>query len=207
MAGCDPPELELGSGVVGKRLVDRLARIRCLLLSRRAGIRIHGGARLDLTVRFSVPVDPGSGTGSLEIRRGVRVAQGALIACYGGHIVLEENVYVGPGAILYGHGGLRVGRDTMIAAGCVLVPANHAVDTTGCRRVQPVSQHGIDVGEDVWLGARVVVLDGVRIGEGAVVGAGAVVARSVEPRTVVVGVPARPIAETRARSSTTGEGG
>jgi chloramphenicol O-acetyltransferase type B len=49
------------------------------------------------------------------------------------------------------------------------------------------------VGNDVWVGARALILDGVTIGDGAIVAAGAVVARNVEPYSVVAGVPARPI--------------
>lgn len=51
----------------------------------------------------------------------------------------------------------------------------------------------IVIGNDVWIGGRAVILRGVTIGDGAVVGAGAVVTRDVEPYTVVAGVPARPI--------------
>jgi acetyltransferase-like isoleucine patch superfamily enzyme len=50
---------------------------------------------------------------------------------------------------------------------------------------------GIVVGDDVWLGFGVVVLDGVRIGKGAVVGAGSVVTRDIPDNAIAVGVPAR----------------
>ena len=51
----------------------------------------------------------------------------------------------------------------------------------------------IRIGNDVWIGANATVLPGVTIGDGAVVAAGAVVTRDVEPLTVVGGVPARPL--------------
>jgi acetyltransferase-like isoleucine patch superfamily enzyme len=56
--------------------------------------------------------------------------------------------------------------------------------------VQPVR-----IGNHVWIGARAMVLRGVTIGDGAIVGAGAVVTRDVPPRTLVAGVPARVIRE------------
>lgn len=49
------------------------------------------------------------------------------------------------------------------------------------------------IGSDVWIGSRVIVLAGVKIGHGAIVAAGAIVARDVEPYTIVGGVPAKPI--------------
>ncbi len=49
----------------------------------------------------------------------------------------------------------------------------------------------IEIGNDVWIGARVVILDGVKIGNGAVIAAGAVVAKDVPPYAIVGGVPAK----------------
>jgi Acetyltransferase (isoleucine patch superfamily) len=49
------------------------------------------------------------------------------------------------------------------------------------------------VGNDVWIGMRVLIMDGVQIGDGAVIGAGSIVTRDVEPYAIVVGVPAKPI--------------
>lgn len=66
-------------------------------------------------------------------------------------------------------------------------------------RTQPKREEDVVVGDDVWLGARVVVTAGVRIGDGCIVGAGAVVTRDLPPGTIAVGVPARVVAE---RSST-----
>ena len=51
----------------------------------------------------------------------------------------------------------------------------------------------ISIGNDVWVGSRAILMRGIHIGDGAVIGAGAVVTRDVEPYTIVGGVPARPI--------------
>ncbi len=51
----------------------------------------------------------------------------------------------------------------------------------------------ICIGNDVWVGSRAILMRGIRIGDGAVIGAGAVVTKDVEPYTIVGGVPARPI--------------
>lgn len=61
-----------------------------------------------------------------------------------------------------------------------------------CKR-EAVTKGGIILGDDVWIGYGAIVLDGVKIGRGGVVAAGAVVANDVEPYTIVGGVPAKPI--------------
>ncbi len=56
-----------------------------------------------------------------------------------------------------------------------------------------MTENVVNIGNDVWIGTKAVVLRGVTIGDGAVIGAGAVVTRDVEPYAVVVGIPARKI--------------
>jgi len=63
---------------------------------------------------------------------------------------------------------------------------------------QPISSRGITVGDDVWIGSQVVVVDGVTIGEHSVIGAGAVVTRDVPPYSVVAGNPAKVLRDRRA---------
>jgi galactoside O-acetyltransferase len=62
-------------------------------------------------------------------------------------------------------------------------------------RDQPTAFEPVVVERDVWIGANATILPGVRVGRGAVVGAGAVVTRDVEPGSVVMGVPARVVRE------------
>jgi acetyltransferase-like isoleucine patch superfamily enzyme len=63
------------------------------------------------------------------------------------------------------------------------------------RRLARPRTSPIDIGENVWLGARVMVMPGVTIGRDAAVGAGSIVTSDVPPRTLVAGVPARVIKE------------
>lgn len=57
--------------------------------------------------------------------------------------------------------------------------------------VDEAKKYGVIIGNDVWIGARVTILGGLKIGDGAVVGAGAVVTKDVPPYTIVGGVPAK----------------
>lgn len=106
--------------------------------------------------------------------------------------------------------GADIGPFTSIANGVVIGGGRHPVEWVG---MSPVFYRGRDsvkkkysefdrapqertvVGADVWIGARAIVMQGVSIGTGAVIGAGAVVTRNVEPFTIVAGVPAKLIGE------------
>jgi acetyltransferase-like isoleucine patch superfamily enzyme len=106
--------------------------------------------------------------------------------------VLGEDVYIGPYSVLYGHGGLTIGSNVLIAGQTMIVPATHRFDSIDAPIAkQGLSAAGIAIADDVWIGCGVKILDGVAIGTGAVVAAGAIVTTSVPPRAVVGGVPAR----------------
>lgn len=93
---------------------------------------------------------------------------------------------------LYGRGGLTIGNDTRIGTGCVFLPMDHIYEDPGTLiRLQGETHEGIKIGNNVWFGADVKVLDGVTIGDGCVIGAGSVVTESIPPYSVAVGVPAR----------------
>jgi acetyltransferase-like isoleucine patch superfamily enzyme len=139
--------------------------------------------------------------GTIAIGTGTVVHRGAMLLPYGGFIRLGKRCRVNPYSVLYGHGGLTVGDHVRIATHCVIVPANHGIALDGGLIAdQPLTRRGVRIGNDVWLGAGVRVLDGAVIGEGCVVAAGAVVRGELEPYGIYAGVPARLV---RKRSPTT----
>ncbi|MDO8435045.1 MAG: acyltransferase [Candidatus Binatus sp.] len=102
-----------------------------------------------------------------------------------------RNVGIHPYVMIYGHGGAEIGDDIRIATSCVIIPAAHVyVDPSIPIRLQGVTQQGVKIENDVWLGARFTVLDGVTIGHGSVIGAGSVVTCNVPPMSIAVGTPA-----------------
>jgi acetyltransferase-like isoleucine patch superfamily enzyme len=165
---------------VGWRYISRGATVRGnVRLGRR--VRIDAGAQLT--------AEPGE---SIELADDSIVMTGSLLMPYGGRIVIGRRVGINPYCVLYGHGGLEIGDDVLIATGCTLVPANHNFDRLDAPiNSQGLTCRGIRIENDVWLGARVTVLDGVTIGHGAVIGAGAVVTRDIPSFAIAVGVPAR----------------
>ncbi|MBN8883166.1 MAG: acyltransferase, partial [Salana multivorans] len=89
-------------------------------------------------------------------------------------------------------GRVRIGDGVRIGASTSILGFDHEFADPGVPvRLQGLRTRGITVEDDVWIGAQVVVLDGVRIGAHSVVGAGAVVTRDVPPYAVAVGNPAR----------------
>jgi acetyltransferase-like isoleucine patch superfamily enzyme len=129
------------------------------------------------------------------IGAGARIEPFALIRCVGGSgdVVIGENCYVNPYCVLYSGNGITLGRDVLLAPGVALVPANHAF----ARRDVPIrlqgflpSKGGIVIEDDVWIGANAVVLDGARIGRGAIIGAGSLVSGQVPAYEIWRGNPA-----------------
>lgn len=130
--------------------------------------------------------------GAISLGPGTIVHRGAMLLPYGGFIRLGKRCRVNPYSVLYGHGGLTVGDYVRIAAHCVIVPSNHGIALDGGLIAdQPLTKRGVRIGNDVWLGAGVRVLDGAVIGDGCVVAAGAVVRGDLEPYGIYAGVPAR----------------
>jgi len=120
------------------------------------------------------------------------VAPYAFLMTYGGSIEIGHHCTVNSFSLLYGKGGLKIGDGVRIGAGVVIIPSNHVFSDTDI----PIYRQGnvgkgICIESDVWIGANCTILDGVRIGQGSVIAAGAVVSKDVEPYSVVGGVPAR----------------
>ncbi|PYG58636.1 acyltransferase [Rhizobium sp. UGM030330-04] len=107
-----------------------------------------------------------------------------------GDIELGENVSINPYACLFGK--VTIGNGVRIASHVSIVGFNHGfddIDTPIYR--QPLTSLGIEIGEDVWIGANAVVLDGVKIGRGAIIAAGATVVKDIPAMAIAGGVPAR----------------
>lgn len=130
--------------------------------------------------------------GIIEIGKETEILHGVLILTYGGNIKIGNNCSINPYTILYGHGNLSIGNNVLIAAHCVIIPANHNFeDISRTINTQGLTKKGIVIEDDVWIGAGCRILDGVHIGQGAVIAAGAVVTKNVSPFAVVGGVPAK----------------
>lgn len=107
---------------------------------------------------------------------------------FGKNITLGANVFINSCCCFQDHGGISIGDGTMIGHQAVLATLNH--DLLPEKRVN-MTALPITIGKNVWIGARVVILPGVRIGDNAVIAAGAVVSKDVPANAVCAGVPAK----------------
>lgn len=116
--------------------------------------------------------------------------------CGGGSLSLGKNVYIGEQCNLRAGGAsITIGDDVMIGSGVSMFATNHGMEA-GIPMIKQAwisESAGVIIGSDVWIGSRSVLLPGCRIGNGAVVAAGAVVRGDVRPGAVVGGIPAKEI--------------
>lgn len=110
-------------------------------------------------------------------------------------VIIGDEVFIGAGSELNISRQIRIGNRVLIASGCRFIDHDHGFAKPGPIRSQLGDEGAIEIGDDSWLGVNVVVLRGVSIGTGAVVGAGAVVTRSIPPNEVWAGIPAKKISE------------
>jgi len=115
-----------------------------------------------------------------------------------GFFSIGDNSYIGCNAVLGAGGGIEIGNHVLIGQSVNIHAENHTFSDPEKRiDEQGVTYQGIIVQDDVWIGSRVVILDGVQIGKGAVIAAGAVVTKSIPEYAVVMGVPARIVGSRR----------
>ncbi|WP_242521555.1 CatB-related O-acetyltransferase [Motiliproteus sp. SC1-56] len=151
---------------------------------------------------------PGVTIRSARVSRKCRIEPGAAIkenVQIGKNVSIGAHTYVNPGTRIF---QAQIGRYCSISYDCLIGGTDHPtrfLTTSPAVYNHPdyiakhptVSANGPppSIGHDVWVGARAVILNGVKIGTGAVIAAGAVVTRDVEPYAVYGGVPARKISE------------
>lgn len=105
------------------------------------------------------------------------------------NLELGDWIAISEGSDIYSVDKIRIGDRTTISQNTFLCCASHDITSP----IMELTYAPITIGKDAWVAARVIVLPGVNIGDGAVVGAGSVVSKTVEPWMIVVGNPAKAI--------------
>lgn len=130
--------------------------------------------------------------------------RGELLALPGGHLSIGEWCYLGEHSRIWAYSNIRIGDRVLIAHNVSILDSqthpmeetarhNHfkAIVLDGHLERRDLGARPIVIEDDVWIGCNAVVLRGVRIGHGAIVGAGSVVTHDVPGHVVVAGNPAR----------------
>lgn len=173
---------EVGPGTVfGKNVVLRHPK----------KIRIGSNVVIDDNVMLDAKGEDNQG---IVLEDEVFIGRNTILSCKGGDILLRERANFGFNCYVFSSSRVVVGEDNLIAAYCYIVgggsyhlsntdiPINQQVDFEG--------KGGITLSENIWLGSHAIILDGVTIGHGSVVAAGALVNKAVPEMVIVAGTPA-----------------
>lgn len=115
-----------------------------------------------------------------------------------GDVIIGAHTVINSGCVLYTGNGIRFGKGVAVAANCTFAPVNHEYkrrDKTIREQGFRPGKGGIVIGDDVWIGANCVFLDGTNIGDGCVIAAGSVVRGTLEAYGIYGGNPLNKLGE------------
>ena len=155
-------------------------------------IRLGNGCYLDENVYLHACPS------GIDIGENTLVMHGAVLHVYNFRDLPNAGIKIGKDCliseytIIRGQGGVNIGDRVYTSPNTQIMAVNHVFDNPDHPFIhQGITAQGIQIEDDVWLGANAVITDGVRIGQGAVIAAGAVVTKNVPEHTIVAGVPAQ----------------
>lgn len=179
-----------GAVLLRRRIVlGRGARVRSSSKLRTTGglIRIEEYCLIDCLSHEGISLGRNFKLGAYS-----RMIVSGSIADLGKGIKIGDNVGIGEFAYIGGAGGVVIGSDCIIGQYLSVHPENHTFsDPDRLIRNQGVTRQGIEIGPGCWIGAKVTILDGAKIGRGSVIAAGSVVTSNFPDRSVIGGVPAK----------------
>lgn len=107
---------------------------------------------------------------------------------------IGDNCWIGDNFFAKANAGIVIGSGTIIARGCEIWTCNHNYDSNDLEAIpydKRMIKKAVTIGENCWIGSRVTIIPGVKIGEGVVVGAGSVITKDIPDYAVIGGNPAR----------------
>lgn len=158
-------------------------RLRSRILPYREGMMFRLGLKLDMYAYSKLLRSLGENTvihPSVEIR-------------YPQNVSIGTGTRINHGSELHGAGGITIGDGNLIAFHVMIFSDMRTFHNTTPIRKQPKTSLPVHIGSDVWIGANAVILPGVKIGDHAVIGAGAIVTKDIGEWEIVGGNPARSI--------------
>lgn len=129
----------------------------------------------------------------IEIGDHVFLGKHSILAAKGGSIEIAAGSNISSNCRIATQSSVSIGESVLVAAYCYIGPGNHSIDAGPIIEQEMEIRGGVKIGARSWIGTRATILDGVEIGEDAVVGAHSLVKDNVPARAIVAGVPAKVI--------------
>ncbi len=128
--------------------------------------------------------------GHIRIGKRVSIGNNVRIDAKGGKIDIDDDVFIGDGCIFVSQSDIKIGSQCQIAEYVVIRDQDHSFSS------RPIKDAGfntasVKIGQDVWIGAKATITRGSTIGNGAVIGAHALVRGSISEFSLAVGIPAK----------------
>ena len=159
-------------------------RVKSLWLKLRRGAAVELGRQLVLNPFATISVHPQA---RLRLADRVNIAKGCFVLAEGGaELTLGEHVSLSRGATVVCHCKVEIGAETMLANGVMVFDHDHDFRAAGGLAARAYRKAPIKIGKNVWIGANAVILRGTEIGDGCVVGAGAVVRGRYPPNSLII---------------------
>ena len=178
------------------KLRSRLARLNTRGYISPSATIYHANLHLEehIFIGDGVVIYQAADGGCVKIGKGVHIHRDSIIETgANGSLIIGGDTHIQPRCQFSAYiGNIVIGSGVQIAPNCAFYPYNHGVAPDKLIKEQPLqTKGGIVIDDDAWLGVGVIVLDGVRIGKGAVIGAGSVVFHNIPDGAIAFGVPAR----------------
>jgi len=177
-----------------KAIYNLAFKTRFRYFGKHSTLEISGQVKIGKNVYIgdyvSIIVEPGA---SLTIADHSFIGENCYIKCFGGKIEIGRDVSINSKSYINGCGGVKIGNNTRIGTQSIIIASNHKFGEPDVLVKDQITKQGISLGENIWLGARVTVLDGVTIPDNSVIGACSLVSKPLTEAGVYVGIPAKKI--------------
>lgn len=127
----------------------------------------------------------------IQIAKSAYISRRGFVRLGGGKLILDDNAQINPHCFLLNFDTIKIGKNSTLAyQSMILTSANPNAPYNELCKLYPPMHAPVVIGDNVWVGARAVILPGVKIGNNVVIAAGSVVNKDVPDNCLVAGVPA-----------------
>jgi len=150
------------------------------------GIDFHKSVRLSDKTRIRC-----TDGGTIKFSEGTHVDFGAFIVARTGQVLIGKNSYIGVCSVITALDSVTIGDNALIAEHVTIRDQDHNIHSGGLINQAGMTSSPIVIGENVWIGAKSTITQGVTIGSNSVIGANSVVTRDIPENVIAVGAPCR----------------